>query len=98
MIRYEVTLQVEPALAQEVEQHMRGEHIPQIFATGCFQRIRFDQASAGRFRTSYEATSQADLDRYLHEHAPRFRTDFQTRFPTGITTTREIWAAREVWG
>ena len=97
MISYEVTLQVEPRLAAEVEEYMRQRHIPEIFATGCFRRIRFSLASPNRFRTSYQADGQADLDRYLREHAPRFRADFQTRFPEGITLTRETWVQRETW-
>jgi hypothetical protein len=98
MIRYEVTLQVEPPLAPAVAQHMRGQHIPEIFATGCFQHIRFEQASPARFRTSYEAKNQTDLEHYLHDHAPKLRAEFQNRFPTGVITTREIWALQEVWG
>jgi len=97
MISYEVTLQVEPRLAAEVEEYMRQRHIPEIFATGCFRRIRFSLASPNRFRTSYQADGQADLDRYLREHAPRFRADFQTRFPEGVTLTRETWVQREIW-
>jgi hypothetical protein len=97
MILYEVTLQVEPALAPSVEEHMRQAHIPAIFATGCFRRIRFDRASAGRFRTSYQADAQADLDRYLQEHAPRFRAEFQAQFPSGVTLTRETWLQRDSW-
>jgi hypothetical protein len=97
MILYEVTLQVEPGLAPRIEAYMRGGHIPEILATGCFRRIRFDRASAARFRTSYEADSQTDLDRYLKDHAPRLRAEFQADFPTGVTVTREIWTAQEVW-
>jgi hypothetical protein len=98
MITYEVTLQVEPALAAALERHMRTQHIPEIFATGCFSRIRFQQASDARFRTSYEASSQADLDRYLREHAPRLRAEFQAEFPAGVTVTRETWTERQGWG
>jgi hypothetical protein len=94
---YEVTLQVDPALSRAVEDHMRLEHIPEILATGCFQRIRFDRASPARFRTSYEARSDADLERYVREHAPRLRAEFQTRFPTGVTATRETWAPLQSW-
>jgi hypothetical protein len=94
---YEVTLQIESALSHAVEDHMRRKHIPEILATGCFQRIRFDRASPGRFRTSYEAKSDADLERYLREHAPRFRAEFQARFPTGVTATRETWASLQSW-
>ena len=97
MINYEVTLQVEPRLAAAVEEYMRQSHIPEIFATGCFRRIRFSLASPNRFRTSYQADGQVDLDRYLREHAPRLRTEFQTRFPDGVTLTRDTWVQREIW-
>jgi Domain of unknown function (DUF4286) len=97
MILYEVTLQVDPARARAVEDHMRREHIPEILASGCFNRIRFDRASPGRFRASYEARTESDLERYLHEHAPRFRADFQARFPSGVTVTRETWTPLESW-
>ena len=98
MLFYEVTLQVDPAIAAEVEVHMRREHIPEILATGCFRRIRFDRASPARFRTSYEAGSAADLERYHQEHAPRLRAAFQAHFPTGVTMTRETWDSLESWG
>jgi hypothetical protein len=98
MLLYEVTLQVDPALADAVQDHMRREHIPRIFASRCFQRIRFDQASAARFRTSYEAKTHSDLERYLVDHSGWFRADFQARFPTGVTVTRETWTSLESWG
>jgi hypothetical protein len=97
MVSYEVTLQVEPAIAPSVEEFMRQSHIPDIFATGCFRRISFSRASPTRLRTSYQADTQADLDRYLRDHAPRFRAEVQTRFPEGVTLTRETWVQREIW-
>ena len=98
MIIYEVTLQAEPALATALEEFMLESHIPGIFSTGCFRRIRFSLASSARFRTSYQADTPAELDRYLHDHAPRFRTEFLEKFPTGVTITRETWIQRQVWG
>jgi hypothetical protein len=98
MIHYEVTLQVDPGLAAAVEDHMRARHIPEILATGCFRRIEFATASATRFRTRYEAQSAADLDRYLREHAPSMRAEFQTHFPSGVELTREVWTERQTWG
>lgn len=98
MITYEVTLQAEPALGRAVEDHMRREHIPAIFATGCFRQIRFCQASPTRFRTSYEARTSEDVERYLRDHAPTFRAEFQRAFPSGITVTRETWREVESWG
>jgi hypothetical protein len=97
MISYEVTLQVQPALATAVEQFMTESHIPDIFATGCFKLIRFSSASPGRFRTSYQTDSQADVDRYLRDFAPRMRAEFLERFPEGVAIVRETWTQREVW-
>ena len=97
MFLYEVTLQADVALAGAVEAHMQQEHIPRIFATGCFQRIRLDRASPARFRTCYEARTEDELNRYLREYAPGFRREFQARFPTGVTITREIWSPVQRW-
>jgi len=97
MISYDVTLQVEPALAPSVEEFMRQSHIPDIFATGCFRRIVFGRASATRFRTSYQADAQADLDRYLNDHAPKFRAEVLAKFPDGLTVTRETWVESQLW-
>jgi hypothetical protein len=97
MVSYEVTLQIDPALAPSVEEFMRQSHIPDIFATGCFRRILFSRASPSRFRTAYQADGQPDLDRYIRDHAPRFRAEVLARFPEGLTITRETWVEREVW-
>lgn len=97
MILYEVTLQVEPALARAIQEYMKRRHIPAIFATACFRRIGLDRASPARFRTRYQADSQADLDRYLHDHAPTLRAEFQADFPRGVRVTREVWTQEEVW-
>jgi hypothetical protein len=97
MILYEVTLQVEPTIAGAIEHYMTSKHIPAIFATSSFRRLRFDRASPARFRTCYQADSQADLDGYLRDHAPTFRAEFQADFPQGVRVTREVWTQREIW-
>src|SRR4026208_875006 len=94
MILYEVTLQVEPRLSAAVEEYMRSDHIPQIFATGCCRRLRVSLASPHRFRTSYQADGQAGLDRYLRDHAPRLRAEFQARFPEAVTPPRQHRSTR----
>ena len=97
MILYEVTLEVEPASSPAVAEHMRQRHIPAIVGTGCFRRIQFQQASVDRFRTSYEAETAADLERYLQDHAPALRAEFLAEFPTGVRLTRETWRVVESW-
>ena len=98
MIRYEVTLDVAPLMSAAVEEHMRRKHIPAIFATGCFRQIRFERASSHRFRTSYEAETAADLERYLHDHAPALRAEFLAEFSSGVRLSRETWYELERWG
>jgi len=97
MIAYEVTAEVEPRLAGAFEQYMREKHIPEVFATACFQSIVFARSSPGRYRTSYVAPSQADLDRYLEPHTAAMRADFAAHFPEGVSLSREVWAALERW-
>jgi hypothetical protein len=97
MLLYEVTLEVESPLAERLAQYMRSSHIPQIYQTGCFRRISFQRASSTRFRTSYEAASPPDLERYLTVHAEAFRADFRAQFPSGLTISRETWTEDTVW-
>ena len=96
-VLYEVTLQVDPVLASQLEDHMRREHIPAIFQTGCFRYVRFDATSDGTFRTCYQADTPADLERYFRDHAPQFRAEFQAQFPAGVTLSRQVWMPREIW-
>ena len=97
MIRYEVTLEVDATRAGAVVQYMRDEHIPVIFATGCFRAIRLERASAGRLRTTYLAARVDDLDEYLREHAADLRAAFLARFPAGVSIARETWTEIAVW-
>lgn len=97
MLRYEVTLDVEPGRAAALAEYMRGVHIPEIFATGCFRTIRFERAGPGRFRTCYLAQRAEDLQQYLQEHAPALRAEFHARFPAGVTIARETWTELAVW-
>lgn len=96
-VLYEVTLEPEAGLGEAVERYLMDRHIPEILATGCFRRIRLDQGADGRLRTTYEAATEADLDRYFREHTGRFRADFAAHFPQGVSVRREVWRARRAW-
>ena len=98
MVLYEVTLDVDPPLAEQLTAYMRDDHIPGIYRTGCFRRISFQRASATRFRTSYHAASSTDLERYLTVHAEAFRADFRAHFPSGLRISRETWTEAAAWG
>ena len=97
MVAYEVAVEVRADLAGAFERYMREQHIPEILVTGCFARIHFERGAPTRFRSRYEAASQAELDRYLAEHTARFRQDFMAHFPEGCTLSREVWESLEVF-
>jgi hypothetical protein len=97
MIAYEVVAEVDERLVGRYEQYMREKHIPEVLATGCFQAAVLACASPGRYRTTYVARTQADLDRYLEAHTAGFRADFAAHFPEGVSLSREVWVTVERW-
>lgn len=97
MVTYEVTTLVDPGLIEAYEGFMRQCHIPEVLATGFFQEAVFTRAAAGRYRVRYEAPSEAALERYLAQHAPRLRAEFASHFPAGVTVSREVWVALQQW-
>jgi len=92
MLSYEVTIHLEdPSLASALETYVRDKHLAEVFASGCFLDAHFEQSAPDVYRTRYAVASQEDLDRYLAEHAPRLRADFQQHFPAGLRITRAVW-------
>lgn len=97
MMRYEVRLDVNPALAGEVERYMLETHIAEVMATGCFLRAHFDREESGQYRTTYVAASRGEFDRYTRDHADGLRADFLAHFPEGASPTRELWTELGAW-
>lgn len=96
-IRYEVTLDVWPGMHDVVDAYMLDRHLEQMFATGCFVAITYERSDGGGRRSVYECASQADLDRYLDEHAAAMRADFADHVPTGATPSRAVWSSVRTW-
>lgn len=97
MVLYEVTARVDDALAYDYERFMIESHIPDVVRTGCFLHARLDQGGEGQYRAAYLAATQADVDRYLADFAPRLREHMTARFPTGVTLSRRVWTERTQW-
>ena len=98
MWTYEVQVDVPADSGEAFTAYMVRKHIPEIFATGCFVGISFERAAATRFRTCYRAHRREELDRYLLDHAPAFRSDFLLHFPEGAKVRRELWESLQAWG
>lgn len=97
---YEVTVTLADAdKAARFGAYMRGKHIPEIFATGCFVRIEFAQLEPTLFRTTYVGATKAAVDTYVTEHAAAFKADFAAHFgPADATATRAVWHQQHIWG
>ena len=97
MIAYEVTVVIDEEQAAAFEKYMRDRHIPDVLATGAFERASFECSEAGRYRTRYIAADRQSLDEYLRRHAPRLRDDFAAHFSERVQVTREEWIMVEAF-
>ena len=97
MLLYEVTVALEEGLDEAFEAYFKDKHVPEIWETGCFSTIRFDRLDNQRYRTTYFAESQEELDRYMNDHSAHFREDFMVHFPDRVTVSREVWTALKSW-
>lgn len=86
------------ALADTIETYLRVAHIPDVLTTGCFAGAFVTRLDPVTFRTTYVAHDQASLERYFAEHTARMRSEFVSRFPSGVTLTREEWIVTERLG
>lgn len=97
MIIYEVTVDIDASRAEALHRYLAERHLPDMLGTGCFTGIGLEQESATRFRSRYECAAQADLDRYLAEHAAAMRADFVAHFPDGAAVARAVWRQVARW-
>ena len=96
MIVYEVNLELDAAIFAEYR-HWLDEHMREIRALPGFVSAELfeplESAAAGTRRAlcvQYRLRSEQDLDRYLHEQAPRLRADGETRFGGRFSARRRI--------
>ncbi|MBC3832607.1 DUF4286 family protein [Undibacterium amnicola] len=98
MVFYEVSVTIRADLAETFMAYMRKKHIPEIYATQCFQQIHFDHATENTYRTCYQAASQEDYNRYIEQYAHQMRADFMQHFPDGCEVSRKVWMGIQTWG
>lgn len=75
MIIYNVTVKVDPAIADEWVKWMKEEHIPDVMMTGMFTEHRFlylldqDESDGVTFAVQYIAKSKVNYEKYKNEFA-----------------------------
>jgi hypothetical protein len=95
---YEVNLDLDTAIREDYLAWL-APHVAEICALPGFtgaQMFEVAQPPAASGRSSlcvqYRLSSQADLDRYLSEHAPRMRAEGQARFGGRFSASRRVLA------
>lgn len=92
MMVYEVRVSLDPAVVDDWLAWI-GPHMQQVVDTGCFtsaalERVIDPPDDRPAYRVRYHGGTQADLERYLNEHAPELREEGLQRFGSAMTTAR----------
>jgi hypothetical protein len=85
MILYNVTVSIDPAIADEWLSWMRQQHIPDVMSTGCFlesriSRVHGEEEGGITYAVSYVSPNQATMDIYQNEYSPRLQAEHTTRY------------------
>lgn len=79
MIVYNVTVQVDAAIADPWLAWMEQEHLPDMLGTGCFTRavihrmLEVDETDGPTYAVQYHADSKADYNRYIRDFSTEMR-------------------------
>ena len=79
MLIYNVTIKVDAAIADTWFRWLQQEHIPAIMNTGCYSEYKIvrlrdiDDSEGPTYAVQYFAPTREDYDRYIEQHATRFR-------------------------
>ncbi len=85
MILYNVTVSIDPDIANDWLDWMRNKHIPDVMATGCFResrlsRIQGEEQGGVTYSVMYLSPSKALMDKYQLEFAPALQKDHMQRY------------------
>lgn len=95
MIIYNVTIKVDNEILDEWLVWI-AEHMPQVVATGCFERSSFFELLEPRvdehrtFVAQYMAKTQEDYQRYVNDFAPKMREEGMQKFGEKFVAFRSI--------
>lgn len=79
MIIYNLTVKVEPHIADAWLQWLLNEHIPSVMATNCFvdyrvvRLLEVDDSEGPTYAIQYSAESKADYNRYISIHSSKMQ-------------------------
>ncbi len=93
-VMYAVTVWVDQAIADEWLEWIQRVHIPEVLATGCFQRCTIQREPVAHSRIGhlleYLAHSAEALQRYQQDHAPALQQVHTSRYAGRFEASRTI--------
>lgn len=100
MILYNVTVSIDPAIAEDWVNWMRSNHIPDVMATGCFvesriSRVHGEEEGGVTYAITYLSPSQEKMDEYQQQHAPVLQKDHTERYAGKFAAFRTILSVIE---
>jgi len=96
MIVYNVTVKVEPGIADKWIQWMKAEHLNDMMNTGLFSDYRLcrlmeqDESEGVTFVIQYHSDSIENYQSYVQEHAPRMRKKSLDKFGNKFAAFRTV--------
>jgi hypothetical protein len=96
MIVYNVTIKVDHAIAAEWLQWLRGEHIPEMIATGCFsgskvlRLLETDDTDGPTYAVQYFAGSKALYNLYIEKYSAEMRERGLAKWGAGFIAFRSV--------
>ncbi len=96
MIIYNVTTHVEHSIAEAWLHWLKEEHIPDIIATGCFQKAdilrltEVDETEGPTYAVQYHAATRELYNRYIEEHAETLRRKATDKWGSRFIAFRSV--------
>lgn len=96
MILYNVTVNVDEAIAAEWVNWMKGHHMPEVMATGCFEDSRIfrllsaEEQGGLTYAVQYFAASMEDYERYQENYAAALQADHINRYKDRFVAFRTL--------
>jgi len=95
-VHYDVTVHVDREIAEDWLGWMRGVHVPEVLATGCFDSCEISrlvqpaEADHSGFLLSYRAASLESVAEYQRTCAPALQQDHAERYRGRFSATRVV--------
>jgi hypothetical protein len=100
MFLYNVTVSIDPVIADDWLDWMRTTHIPDVMATGCFvesriSRVHGEEQGGVTYAITYLSLSQEKMDEYQQQHAPLLQKDHSARYAGKFAAFRTVLSVIE---